>query len=274
MDKDEGILANAEPAAAEEGGVSDVDAQSQEKDPDGSSVTVRPEFLDEQFWDAEKGEANVETLSKSYKDLRTEFNKRNDDTIGETVEDYGTEEFYTLDGMEGMKEDPVMQLALVQAQEAGMGVKQAQTFISKFMVGLTEFAPQPVDLNAEIEKLGKNGRHMVSGLKTWVDGMKNQGDINDEVHSEILKLGASAAGIRALDVLRQKSGVMNIPTGTAVHGTTHMSSEDWYSATFETHAEAGETRDSYEMRMSKAGETIFGTGHGTFDGSGHGVRNR
>jgi len=58
------------------------------------------------------------------------------------------------------------------------------------------FAPQPVDVTDELSKLGKNGLHMVSGIKSWVDGMKNQGQLNDEVHAELLKLGSSAAGLK------------------------------------------------------------------------------
>jgi hypothetical protein len=267
---DEGILAAAE--VIPEDGAETTETETTETQP--VDAAVRPEYLDEQFWNTEKGEANVEGLSKSYKDLRAEFNKRNDDKVGETVEEYGTEEFYAQEGMAGMQEDGVMQMALTAAKDSGMGVKQAQDFISKIMNGMAEFAPVPVDVQAEMESLGKNGPHMVSGLKTWVDGMKSHGDINDEVHSEILKLGATAAGIKALDVLRQKSGVMNIPTGTAVSGTTHMGAEDWYTATYETHAEGNETRASYDVRMKALGTSIFGSGHGTFNGSGlgHGGR--
>lgn len=268
MAEGEGVLASSEP---------DKEEGSEETQPEGvapADAPVRPEYIDEQFWDEEKGETKVEGLAKSYKDLRNEFNKRNDDKVGETVEDYATEEFYALDGMAAMKDDPIMQLALSQAQEAGMGIKQAQDFLSKFVAGMEEFKPEPVDVQAELDKLGNNGPHMVSGLKTWVDGMKAQGDINDEVHSEILKLGSTAAGIKALDVLRQKTGVMNIPTGRAVSGTTHMSADDWHSATFETHAEAGETKQSYDVRMHELGKTIFGTGHGTYNGAGLGLGNR
>jgi len=235
---------------------------------------VRPDYIDEQFWDADKGEVNAEGLAKSYKELRNKFNERNNDKVGETVEDYATEDFFSQEGMKGMKDDPAMQMALNAAKEAGMGVKQAQGFISKFMEGMSEFAPQPVDVQAELASLGKNGPHIVSGLKTWIDGMKSHGDLNDEVHAELLKLGSTAAGIKALDVLRQKSGEMNIPTGNAVSGTTHMSAQDWYSATYETHGEGGESRDAYNVRMRELGKTIFGEGHGTFNGSGLGIGGR
>lgn len=234
-------------------------------------IADRPEFLEEQFWNSEKGEANIEVLAKSYKDLRTEFNKRNDDKVGETFEDYATEDFFATQEIAEIKDDPAMKIALEAAKESGLGVKQAHSFINKFMSEMSALKPQPVDMKEELMKLGKNGPHMVSGIKTWVDGIKNRGDINEEVHAEILKLGATAAGIKALDFLRQKSGVLNIPTGAAMTGTTHMSAQDWYSATYDTHAENGESKDAYNVRMHELGKTIFGEGVGTFNGSGLGT---
>lgn len=235
---------------------------------DTVELPTRPEYLDEQFWDADKGEPNVQGLAKSYKDLRTEFNKRNNDKVGETAEDYATKEFFLQEGMESMKEDPAMMQAFAAAKEAGLGVKQAQTFINNFMGGMEDFKPQQVDVQAELAKLGKNGPHVVSGIKTWIDGMQKQGHLNDEVHSELLKLGSTAAGIKALDVLMHKSGEMNIPAGKALNGTSHMSAQDWYAATYDSHAEAGESKEAFNVRMRSLGETIFGTGHGTFNGTG------
>lgn len=231
----------------------------------------KPDWLEDKFWNADDATTNVEALNKSYTDLRQAFNDKNNDKAGKSVEDYGTEDFFNSEGMEGMKEDPAMSMAFEAAKEAGLGVKQAQAFITKFMGGMSEFAAPVYDGEAELAKLGKNGAHMVSGIKTWVDGMKNDGVLNDEVHDELLKLGSTAAGIKALDVLRQKSGVLNIPNGDALTGTTHMSADDWYAATYKTHGEAGESEQAFDARMHTVGKTIFGTGSGTFSGEGLGI---
>lgn len=232
---------------------------------------VKPEWLEDKFWDSNAGETNVEALNKSYNDIRKAFNDKNNDKAGATVEDYGTDEFYALDGMENMKDDPTMTMALEAAKEAGLGVKQAQAFITKFMGGMSDITPSELNGEDELAKLGKNGAHMVSGIKTWIDGMKSDGQLNDEVHDALINLGATAAGIKALDVLRQKSGEMNIPTGKALSGTTFMSADDWYSATFKTHAEAGESESAFDARMHDVGKIIFGEGSGTFSGIGLGI---
>lgn len=269
MDEGTPTEAPVEEAPVEEGSI-DTTKVAPDESP-AVDAPLKPEWLDEQFWDTKEAAPKYESLAKSYTDLRAEFNKRNNDKVGETVEEYADEEFMASEGMEGMKEDPAFNMAIKAAQEAGLGVKQAQSFIAKFMEGMGEFAPEAIDTTAELAKLGKNGPHVISGLKTWIDGMKTQGDFTDEVHGELVRLGSTAAGIKALDVLRQKSGEMNIPAGDALTGTTHMSSEDWYSASYETHAEAGESRDAFDVRMHELGKTIFGTGHGTFSGEGLGT---
>jgi hypothetical protein len=50
-----------------QGGTKDTSAQAQDFKPQ------RPEWVEEQFWDAEKGQVNTEALAKSYKELRTKM---------------------------------------------------------------------------------------------------------------------------------------------------------------------------------------------------------
>ena len=278
-----GILENAEPEAPVEEEVTEEITST--VDPAGTPAVdapQRPEYLDEQFWNATKGEANVEAMAKSYKELRKTFNERNNDKPGETVEDYMqgdnlTEDGkYKVDDYEVLADDPALTMAFEAAKEAGLGTKQAQAFINKFIGGMQEFAPQgeAFDPQAELAKLGPDANKVVTGIKTWVDGMKTNGEVTDEVYNEILNLGKTAAGIQALNVLRQKTGEHGIPTGEAITGTSHMSAQDWYSASFETHAESGESHAQYDDRMHAAGKKIFGTGAGNFTGTGFGMGDR
>jgi len=248
--------------------------------PDGSlpvDAPVRPEYIPENFWNAEKGEVNTEGMAKSYAELRKAFNERNNDRPAEDVEDYMSKDFFDDNGnfksdiMPVHKDDPGLQAAYAAAKEAELGVKQANAFISNFMNGMKDFIPTPVDVEAEIKSLGENAAAKVSGLKTWVDGMKNNGELNDDTYSAILDLGKTASGIKALEVLRGKSGELAPPIGEALSGSMHMSLSDWYSATYETHGESGESRIAYNARMSELGKKLIGTGHGTFDGGGYWV---
>lgn len=275
-DEDKGLLGGAE---APEEPLADTTTTP----PDGSppvDAPQRPEWAPENFWDAEKGTVNAEAMAKSYSELRKAFNERNSDKPGEDVTAYAAEEFFNEDGtfkseaLSIAKDDPGLQAAYAAAKEAGLGVKQANAFIDKFLGNMQEFLPQSVDPQAELAKLGENGPSVVSGLKTWVDGMKNNGEIDGDVHAAILELGKTAAGIKALDVLRSKTGELAPPIGEALSGSTHMSLSEWYSATYDTHAEAGESRAAFQQRMSDLGRKLIGSGHGTFDGSGLGIGRR
>lgn len=222
---------------------------------------VKPEWAEEKFWDAATGKVNAEAIAKSYTDLRAEFNNKNNDKPGEAAGDYLSEEFMAQEGMADMKDDALFNTAFEMAQKHGMGIKQAQGFIGDIMgeiASLNGEAAAPVDMKAELGKLGKNGPQVVTGIKTWVDGLKTEGTLNDEVHAELMKLGSSAAGIKALDTLRTLTGVLNIPTGQAINGTQLMGKADWMAATFATHGKGGENETAYNERMHELGKGIFG----------------
>jgi hypothetical protein len=278
MAEQEGVLANAEPV--EEKG-SETEELTTTTPPDGAlpvDAPQRPDYIPENFWNVEKGEVNIEGMAKSYSELRKAFNERNNDKPAEDVNEYFSKDYFTDEGMlktdklELSKDDPALKAAFEAAKNSGMGIKQANEFISQFVDGMSEFLPEQVDVKEELGKLGDNGEKLVSGIKIWVDGMLKNGDIDDGVHAEILNLGKTAAGIKALDVLRQKTGEMTLPIGEALSGSVHMSLNDWYTATYETHAEAGESRQAFQERMHELGKKLIGTGHGTYTGSGYGVK--
>ena len=249
--------------------------------PDGSppvDVPVRPDYVPENFWDSKKGEVNIEALSKSYSELRKAFNKKNNDKAGETIDDYFDEKYFDEDGkfksekISLDKEDPSLKAVYEVAKESGMGIKQTNDFINNYINKVSDLLPQPINTEEEIKKLGNNGEKVVSGIKVWIDGMLKNGEVTEDVYSEILALGKTAAGIKALDVLRQKSGELSLPIGEALSGSTHMTLDDWYSATYETHAEPGESRQAFQERMHELGKKLIGTGHGTYSGSGKGIK--
>lgn len=278
---DEGVEVPEEAAPAEEAQPVETDktmtADAGPEDGPPVDAPARPEWCPENFWD-EKDGLKAEAMAKSYAELRKAFNEKNNDKIGDTVESYLLEDYFTAegnfkaDGLVVPKDDPMLQAAYNAAKDAGLGVKATNEFISKFMGQAAEFAPPAIDVQAEIAKLGKNANHVIAGIKTWIDGLETKGAIDSEVKAKMVELGSTAAGIKALDVLRQKSGEMGLPTQEALTGSHNMTADDWYKAKYETHAEPGESRSAYDERMRAVGSKIFGNGYGTFNGSGLGFR--
>ena len=242
----------------------------------------KPDWLPENFWNEKEGKINIEGLSKSYKDLRKAFNDRNNDPSSDHLSDYMADKFFDEDGfykhdnpdLKFSKDDEILREAFKTAQEAGMGIKQSHFFINKFLESIKDTLPPQITYDEEVKKLGKNGIHIIQGVKKWVDGLEDQGSINKEVKEELYKLGKTAAGVQALNVLRQRTGEQPLPTADVVSGSLLMSADDWYSATYETHGEAGESRAEYDQRMHEVAKKIFGTDRTGFTGSGLGMRNR
>lgn len=281
---DDGVVAPPEPEVEvqpevqAEPEVHTENLQAKPEDTPPVDAPERPEWCPENFW--KDGAADAEAMAKSYSELRKAFNEKNNDKIGDSVEDYMAEEYFTeqgnykADGLVVPKDDPMLKAAFEAAKEAGLGIKATNEFVAKFMGKAGELAPPPIDVEAEVKSLGKNGPHIIQGLKTWIDGMESNGDITADVKAKLIALGSDAAGIKALDFLRSKTGEQGIPTGNAVTTGHLMTANDWYKATFETHAEPGESREQYDARMRAVGAKIFGTGHGSFNGSGLGIGGR
>jgi hypothetical protein len=235
--------------------------------PDPEEEPERPQWLPKNFWNEKTGEANYEELAKSYANLRNEFNKRLSDKDSENAADY----LKDIDLGTISEDDPALKLAISSAIKNKIGTKAMKSFLSDFISGLDEITGPKIDSAEEMQKLGRNAENIIGGVKTWLDGMLNKKDLDEESHNALLSLGMTAAGVKALNILKHKDGEIGIPVESAVTAQDHMTVEDWYNATYETHAEKGESMESYDKRMRSIAKKLFGDGEGTFDGSGYGT---
>lgn len=213
----------------------------------------RPDGIPEQFWDTKTGTVRTEALAKSYSSLRNKFNLTNNDKPGKSPDDYMTEGITTK--LAGLKDRPEVKAALQAAKDAGLGVKQAEQFIDTFIENL----PKPKELNVkeELQALGKNGMTTIKAVKTWLDAMVRDDELSQESYDALASLGETANGIKALNLMRQKSMEMQIPTGTSMGSNIEMGKDEWYQATYKTHAMTGETEADYNDRMHNIGKKIF-----------------
>lgn len=236
--------------------------------PEGQAKTDIPE----QFINKETGEVNVDALAKSYNDLRAEFNRTKNGQLGNTPKDAdgyldalkdengnfvqpeGTDRFRDIPS-----DDPAIAAAANAAKEAGLTDKQFQTLLSLTMAEWNGLLPEPLDLDAERDKLGKNAVAMVNANKGWIDGLFEQGLMTEDLHARALELGRDAVGVKLMQVLREQSGEMAIPTNGAQAFDQPMTQAEWYNMTLETHGKPGEDFQAFQERKVKLGEQIFGT---------------
>lgn len=213
---DTGIFDAAGAAAAGDGGA----AEGGAAEGGGAGKPVRPEGVPDQFWDAEKG-VRVDALTKSWNDMRTQVAKLGD---AKPPED---ESGYVLPKVEGFAvdsvpaDDPVVGALRRGAAAAGIGAKQFQTMLAPVLKAIGDLGGGPASaearaaeekraFEAEMGKLGANGRAIVRETGAWLNGLAGRGILTRE-EVGALRSVTSAEGVRAFAKLRELAGGAPIP---------------------------------------------------------------
>ncbi len=190
-----------------------------------SGKTQRPDNVPEQFWDAEKGAVKNDAVIKSWQDTRAELKAAKEAAKGsgkapEKAEDYKFTMPVGSDGkpvpVEIKDNDPAMGIARAAAHKANISQEQFNTFMSEFITGSVPHLPAPVDHEAEKAKLGPNADAIVHATLAWVDGFVTTGMLSKDERDELVFMGSSAVGIRALNKIRESTGEKSIPLDGAV----------------------------------------------------------
>lgn len=281
-----GLLGNAgtggEGEGGGEGGGDDKGGETARFVMDGDNKIDVPE----QFWDSEKGEVNQTALLKSFSDTKTalrqnqnelaELKKSGKGEVPEKAEDYLSEDVI-VDGVfnapEGVtrlenipSDDPGLVGMAEVAQKHGLTPDQFKGIVTDAMLLADGFMPEPFNEKAELEKLGENGAALVSGLRTWADGLLANGHLSEDEHAYTLAFGQTAIGVSTLNKLRADMQGHTIPLGNAGAGEGLPSKEQWYASM----PKANEDPDAY-AKWQKQGEQIFGTEPAGSSQSGLGV---
>jgi hypothetical protein len=172
----------------------------------------KPDFLPDEYWDAEKGtklEELMEAFSKqekSYEQLRTKMSKGNHKA---------PKEYSTSDIGEVNADDPLLETYTEWAKENGI----SQDAFTKLGKAFTEFqnnVAQDAAINIEKEKqlLGANADEIIQSNVQWGQGMVQKGIFTEADYQEIEILGGTANGQRVIQKIRSLSGEREIPVAS------------------------------------------------------------
>lgn len=158
---------------------------------------VKPEYLPDNFWDQEKGEANYEAMAKSWADLRKMVaqGKHKAPDGGK----YDTSALQTKD----IESDPVAKTYVSWAQKWGISQAAFDELASGFYEQAQALQPPPIDPAAELKQLGPNGQAVVNGMVDWARGLVNKGVWGPDDFEEFKVMGGTAKGLRALMKVRE-----------------------------------------------------------------------
>lgn len=217
----------------------------------------KPDWLPEQFWDAEKKEIKAESMSKSWTDFRAQASKGQ----GQAPK---TPDEYQLNLPEGMKvadDDKLVGEFRKAAHEVGLSNESFNKVVAAVMKsGVMDI--QPVDTAAELAKLGPQGQAMVNTVTAWGKQLMESGVWDQQDFNEMVVLGSTAEGIRAINKLREYYGGEKIPMGDGT-GSNLPSIEAWYAKHAEIDKASGKPRMQVDPVFRKAvedeGKILFGT---------------
>jgi hypothetical protein len=221
---------SADDAGSEDAGT-EIEGQAEGK----AETFERPDFLDEKFFNTKTGEADIESLSKSYSELGTKIREKTEVTRKEIMKELEADkianrpenpESYELrvtdelqaqmgDDMtfEFSESDPLVNFWRSFSHEAGFSQEQFDEGISAFVQ--SKFSELP-SFDDEVGKLGDNGRDRAQHVNQWAT--KN---LSPETYKALADFAVTADGVMALEEIMRNSGEPAFsPGGPAGTGST------------------------------------------------------
>ena len=183
-----------------------------------SETTSRPEYIQEKFWNAEKGEVNIENLASSYNSLESKLGSRTEDLTKQIRTDIENEKLQNvpeeyklnvpeLDGnvsLDISNDMPIVQWWNQTAKNAGLSQEQYDEGVKVFVDNAIANLP---NTDLEIQKLGDAGRERVEAAELW-----SKKHLSPEAYNAISGFAATAEGVKALEEVMKLTKDSNMPT--------------------------------------------------------------
>jgi len=177
---------------------------------------VPAKFLDED------GKPKLAELAKAYSDLEAQHGKLRrekkvvDEDLPDDADGYFSEglklEGDEYDRMSDLPvDDPGLKAWANVCHENGIGPEKAAQIAKQYLATVNPNLPMPVDRDAEMQSLGKNGPAIIDGVYVWLDGEARKGTFSERSAELIAGLSGTADGIRLLAEMRKMAGEEPIP---------------------------------------------------------------
>jgi hypothetical protein len=206
----------------------------------------RPEWLPENFWDGEKGEAKYESLAKSWADLRK--------TISQGKHKAPADGKYDVAAWgEDADTNPMAQTLVGWAKEQNLSQAQFDDLVTKLQSQAKEVMQgETIDPAAELKQLGPNANAIVDGMVNWARGLVQKGIWGGDDFEEFKVMGGTAKGLKALMKVRE-AYEGRIPIETApMEGAP--SKDDLYQMVGDPRYQ---TDPAYRQRVEKMFQTVI-----------------
>lgn len=259
-----GLAAAARAAAAAKSGEG---KEGDKGEGDKGKAADRPDWLPEQFWNKDTKQPNIEALAKSYKDTRAAHDALKGAKAPAKPEDYKFEPAADSK-FKVEKDDPLLGIFRTAAHKHGIPQEAFQSIVGDVLAGIFEGLPAPIDPAEEVKKLGANGQAVVDGVVGWITGLESQGALSKEEADEIINIGSTANGIKALAKIMARAGEKPIPLDAAPAGEGLPSKEELYAMVAKPEYR---TDEGYRNKVDGLFKKVFGNAPASTAGRGIGV---
>ena len=157
---------------------------------------TKPEYLPDNFWDGEKGEANYEAMAKSWSDLRKMVSQ------GKHKAPEGGKYDTTALGVKDAEADPLAKSYVGWAAKWGISQAAFDELAQNVNQMAADMQPPEVDTKAEMAALGPNANAVINGMVEWGRGLVSKGIWSKDDFEEFKIMGGTARGLTALMKVR------------------------------------------------------------------------
>jgi len=182
------------------------------------TVSDKPEFVQDKFWDADRKEVNLENLASSYNALEKKLGSRTEDLSKQVRQDLEQErlgkvpEEYKVNVPElpenvdvSVSEDmEIVQWWKDTAKQNGLSQEQFDEGVKVFIDNAMATLP---DVNAELEKLGDNSKERVEAAELW-----SKKNLSPEAYSTFSSIASTADGVKAIEEIMKMTKDSPMPT--------------------------------------------------------------
>ena len=182
------------------------------------TVSDKPEYVQDKFWDADRKEVNLENLASSYNALEKKLGSRTEDLSKQVRQDLEQErlgkvpEEYNLNVPELPENVDVSvsdDMEIVQwwkdtAKQNGLSQEQFDEGVKVFIDNAMATLP---DINAEMEKLGDNSKERVEAAELW-----SKKNLSPEAYNTFSSVASTAEGVKAIEEIMKMTKDSPMPT--------------------------------------------------------------
>ena len=182
------------------------------------TVSDKPEFVQDKFWDADRKEVNLENLASSYNALEKKLGSRTEDLskqvrqdleqerLGKVPEEYKVNVPELPENVDVSVSDDmeIVQWWKETAKQNGLSQEQFDEGVKVFIDNAMATLP---DVNAELEKLGDNSKERVEAAELW-----SKKNLSPEAYNTFSSIASTADGVKAIEEIMKMTKDSPMPT--------------------------------------------------------------